>query len=157
MINVSCSWTQSSDPSEAQTHNTSISSQAIYHWATVLHNLLFHLLKNLSSIYCKKYGSRSDCSFSRSQIRDHSGCCLDGKFSVVHLDICSISSKQTSFSGYENIDRIRVNPKKYIKLFCPGYLWKFKEIALKIITIGIYSYQTFDGVCLHLLVPISVL
>ena len=35
-INVSCSKTQSSDAGEAQTHNPSVSSKALYHWATAL-------------------------------------------------------------------------------------------------------------------------
>ena len=35
-INVSCSWTQGSDASEARTHNPSVLCQALYHWATAL-------------------------------------------------------------------------------------------------------------------------
>ena len=35
-INVSCSRTQRSDASEAPTPNPSVSSQALYHWATAL-------------------------------------------------------------------------------------------------------------------------
>ena len=34
MIKQSCSKTQRSDSSEAQTHNLSVSNQALYHWAT---------------------------------------------------------------------------------------------------------------------------
>ena len=35
-INVSCSRTQGSDDGEARTRRPSVSSQALYHWATVL-------------------------------------------------------------------------------------------------------------------------
>ena len=35
---MSCSRTQHSDASEAQTHNPSVSSQALYHWVTALLN-----------------------------------------------------------------------------------------------------------------------
>ena len=35
-INVSCSRTQCSDASEAQTHSPSVSSQALYYWTTAL-------------------------------------------------------------------------------------------------------------------------
>ena len=38
-INVSCSRTQRSDAGEAWTHNPSVMSQALYHWATPLHSL----------------------------------------------------------------------------------------------------------------------
>ena len=34
--NVSCSWAQCSDEGEAGTCNPSVSSQALYHWATAL-------------------------------------------------------------------------------------------------------------------------
>ena len=36
MINVSCLRTQHSDAGEARTQNPSVSSQALYHWATGL-------------------------------------------------------------------------------------------------------------------------
>ena len=65
-INVSCSRTQHSDVGEAQTCGLSVSSQALYHWATVLPQ------KQVIKHFCKQRWSRwntTESSFLRICIR----------------------------------------------------------------------------------------
>ena len=71
--NVSCSKTQRSDASDARTHGPSVSSQALYHWATALPIFeckianVFLPISLIVCFGCSKLSSHWDISFECPQ------------------------------------------------------------------------------------------
>ena len=67
--------------------------------------LLYHLRMYFGRFCFKQYEPRSDCSLRSSLNRVHSVC-----FHEVHLNIFCSCDKQATFSGQNNIGRIKLNP-----------------------------------------------